>query len=67
MLIAEDQVALDAKGNAQVSFAVSPNDVSSDADLLLRASVRAPSNEVISKTFTVPYFRSRRYFGEQSS
>jgi uncharacterized protein YfaS (alpha-2-macroglobulin family) len=65
-LVAEDQVALDAKGNAQVAIKVSPNDVAMDSDLLIRASVRAPSNEVITKTFTVPYFRSRKYFGIKS-
>lgn len=65
-LVAEDQVELDAKGNAAASIAVSPNDVHGDSDLLLRASVRSPSNEVISKTFTVPYFRSRKYFGIKS-
>ncbi|HSK01834.1 MAG TPA: MG2 domain-containing protein [Kofleriaceae bacterium] len=65
-LVSEDQVALDAKGNANVAIAVTPSDVPTDADLLIRASVRAPSNEVISKTFTVPYFRSRRYFGIKS-
>ncbi len=62
-LITEDKVALDAKGNAQVKISVTPNDIHTDADLLIRASVTAPSNEVIGKTFTVPYFRSRRYLG----
>ncbi len=65
-LIAEDQVALDAKGSASASIAVSPNDVHADSDLLIRASVRSPSNEVVGKTFTVPYFRSRKYFGIRS-
>ncbi|HWO20378.1 MAG TPA: MG2 domain-containing protein [Kofleriaceae bacterium] len=65
-LVAEDEVALDAKGNASASIAVTPNDVPGDADLLIRASVRAPSNEVIAKTFTVPYYRARKYFGIKS-
>lgn len=65
-LVAENHVALDAKGNAALSVAIGPDDVSGDADLLIRANVTAPSNEVISKTFTVPYFKSRRYFGIKS-
>ncbi|HEY5935139.1 MAG TPA: MG2 domain-containing protein, partial [Kofleriaceae bacterium] len=65
-LVTEDKVALDATGNAALSVAVSPDDVHRDSDLLIRASVTAPSNEVISKTFTVPYFRSTRYFGIKS-
>ena len=59
-------MALDGNGNASMSIAVSPSDISSDADLLVRASVTAPSNEVINKTFTIPYFRSRRYYGIKS-
>jgi uncharacterized protein YfaS (alpha-2-macroglobulin family) len=65
-LVTEDKVALDASGNAALSVAVSPDDIYRDSDLLIRASVTAPSNEVISKTFTVPYFRSTRYFGIKS-
>lgn len=65
-LVTEDHVALDAKGNASLAIAVSPSDVHTDADLLIRASVAAPSNEVINKTFTVPYYRSRKYFGIKS-
>ena len=38
-------------------------EVPSDADVLVRADVHAPSNEVISKSFTIPYFRSKMYFG----
>ncbi|MCP4449388.1 MAG: hypothetical protein GY811_29250 [Myxococcales bacterium] len=62
-LITEDNMSLDNEGNAKLAVSVSPSDVSSDADLLVRASVTAPSNEVINKTFTIPYFRSRRYYG----
>jgi alpha-2-macroglobulin len=62
-MVGEDHVALDQKGNATFSFSVGPNDVYSDADLLIRASVTSPSNEVISKSFTVPYFRAKKYFG----
>ncbi len=62
-LVSEDHVALDAKGNAAVTVKLNPHDVSEDADLLIRASVTAPSNEVISKSFTVPYFRSLVYYG----
>ena len=29
----------------------------------LRARVTAPSNEAITKSFAIPYFRSKRYFG----
>ncbi|MBP6630020.1 MAG: hypothetical protein KA297_11370 [Kofleriaceae bacterium] len=65
-LVTEDEVALTTTGTAAVTFAVGPDDVSRDADLLIRASVTAPSEEVISKTFTVPYFRSTRYFGVKS-
>ncbi|MEJ7600764.1 MAG: MG2 domain-containing protein, partial [Kofleriaceae bacterium] len=65
-LVTEDKVALDDKGNAAVSVTVSPDDVYRDSDLLIRASVTAPSNEEISKTFTVPYYRSKRYFGIRS-
>ncbi|MDQ3367709.1 MAG: MG2 domain-containing protein [Myxococcota bacterium] len=62
-LVTEDHVALDAKGTATLAISVTPNDVHVDAELLIRASVTAPNNEVINKTFTVPYFRSRAYFG----
>ena len=65
-LVAEDQVALDGKGNAQLAVKVGPSDVPQDADLLISANVHAPSNEVISKTFTVPYFHSRKYLGIKS-
>nr|MBA3452148.1 hypothetical protein [Deltaproteobacteria bacterium] len=63
MLVTESQAAIDATGKATLSLPVSPDDITSDSDLLIRATVSAPSNEVISKTFTVPYFRSRKYFG----
>ncbi|HSR97571.1 MAG TPA: MG2 domain-containing protein [Kofleriaceae bacterium] len=62
-MVTEDSLTLDDKGNAKLSVAISPNDVPYDADLLVDASVTAPSNEVISKGFTVPYFRSKMYFG----
>ncbi|HEU4730355.1 MAG TPA: MG2 domain-containing protein [Kofleriaceae bacterium] len=62
-LVTEDQAQLDDQGNAAVAIAVGPNDVPYDADLLIDASVTAPSNEVISKTFTLPYFRARTYYG----
>ncbi|MBA3502168.1 MAG: hypothetical protein H0T65_17520, partial [Deltaproteobacteria bacterium] len=65
-LVTEDHVALDQKGNASFSVAVSPAEVTRDADLLVRASVTSPSNEVINKTFTIPYFHSRKYFGLKS-
>ncbi|MEZ4361744.1 MAG: MG2 domain-containing protein [Kofleriaceae bacterium] len=65
-LITERHLALDSKGDAAFDLPLSPSDVSSDADLLIRADVTAPNNEVISKTFTVPYFRSRKYFGIKS-
>jgi alpha-2-macroglobulin len=62
-LVTEDHLTLDDKGNAALAFAVGPNDLAYDADLLVNASVTAPSNEVSSKTFTVPYFHARTYFG----
>lgn len=65
-LVTEDKLVLDSKGNANLAVSIAPSDVRSDADLLVRASVSSPANEVISKTFTVPYFRSRRYFGIKS-
>ena len=66
VLVTESEVAIDTNGKATLSLPVSPDDVSNDSDLLIRASVSSPSNEVISKTFTVPYFRSRKYFGIKS-
>ncbi|HET9987518.1 MAG TPA: MG2 domain-containing protein, partial [Kofleriaceae bacterium] len=65
-MVTEDHVALDAKGNGNFSFSIGRDEITSDADLLVRADVHAPSNEVISKSFTIPYFRSRRYFGIKS-
>ncbi|HLL23316.1 MAG TPA: MG2 domain-containing protein, partial [Kofleriaceae bacterium] len=59
-LVSEDHVALDQKGNATFSVAISPSDITRDADLLVRASVKSPSNEVINKTFTVPYFSAKK-------
>lgn len=66
-LVTEDHVALDQKGNGNFSIAVSPDEVTRDADLLVRAAVTSPSNEVINKTFTIPYFHSRKYFGLKAS
>ncbi|HRC54270.1 MAG TPA: MG2 domain-containing protein [Kofleriaceae bacterium] len=65
-LVTEDHLTLDSEGNAALSVAVSPSDISTDADLLIRANVTSPANEVISKTFTVPYYRTRKYFGIKS-
>ena len=65
-MLTEDHVALDGKGNGNFTFSVSPNDVYSDADLLVRADVHSPSNEVISKSFTIPYFHAKKYFGIKS-
>jgi uncharacterized protein YfaS (alpha-2-macroglobulin family) len=65
-LVTEESMALDSEGSATVDVTVSPSDIDTDSDLLVRASVTAPSNEVINKTFTIPYFRSRRYFGIKS-
>jgi len=62
-LVTEESVALDNEGNAGIAVAVGPSDISRDADLLVRASVTSPANEVINKTFTIPYFHSRRYYG----
>ena len=64
--VTEDHVALDATGKATFSIPITPNDVTGDADLLVRAAVTSPSNEVINKTFTVPYYQSRTYFGIKS-
>lgn len=61
--VTEERVAIGAQGQGAVSLAVGPNEVGTDADLLLRASVTAPSNEVVTKTLTVPYFRWRKYLG----
>src|SRR6185503_9685401 len=61
--VTEDSLELDDKGNAALAIAVGPNEVAYDADLLVNASVTAPSNEVIAKAFTVPYFRNKLYFG----
>ncbi len=66
MLVTEAEVALDPTGKGTVTLPVGADDVSTDSDLLVRANVTSPSNEVISKTFTVPYFRSRKYFGIKS-
>ncbi len=65
-LVTEDHLTLDDKGNAAIAIAIGAGDVSGDADLLVRADVVSPSNEVISKTFTVPYFNSKAYFGLKS-
>jgi uncharacterized protein YfaS (alpha-2-macroglobulin family) len=61
--VTEDSLELDDKGNAALAIQVGPNEVAYDADLLVNASVTAPSNEVISKGFSVPYFRSKLYYG----
>ena len=64
-LVTEDHGKLDDKGVGAIHVAVGPNDISRDADLLVRASVTSPTNEVINKSFTVPYFHSHAYFGVQ--
>jgi alpha-2-macroglobulin len=61
--LTEETGQLDDKGNATLAFAIGPNDVAFDADLLINASVTAPSNEVIAKTFTVPFYRAQTYYG----
>ena len=65
-MVTEEHAALDAKGTSNFTFSVGRDEVTSDADLLVRADVHSPSNEVISKSFTIPYFRSKRYFGIKS-
>jgi uncharacterized protein YfaS (alpha-2-macroglobulin family) len=65
-LVTEDELALDANGNGNIALAISPNDVYADSDLLVRANVTNQANETISKTFTVPYFHSKKYFGIKS-
>lgn len=62
-MVTEDHAVLDDKGNAQMKVAVGPNDLHGDADLLITASVTAPNNEIIAKSFTVPYFHSQKYVG----
>ncbi|MCX5745401.1 MAG: MG2 domain-containing protein, partial [Proteobacteria bacterium] len=62
-MITEEHAALDATGKAAVAVAITPNELTTDADLLVRANVTSPSNEVITKTFTIPYFHARKYFG----
>jgi len=62
-MVTEDHLALDNNGNANLAVSISPNDVSADADLLVRANVTSPANEVIGKSFTIPYFHSRIYYG----
>lgn len=66
-LLSEEVASLDDTGKAAVSFSVSHDDVPTDADLLIRASVTSPGNRTVNKVITVPYFRSRRYFGIKSS
>lgn len=65
-LVTEDHLKLDDKGNAEIKIDIKPSDMYSDADLLVRASVTSPSNEVINKTFTLPYFHSKTYYGIKS-
>jgi len=65
-LVTEDHITLDDKGNGKLKVNIGPNDVYGDSDLLVRASVTNPANEVISKTFVIPYFNSKRYFGIKS-
>jgi alpha-2-macroglobulin len=65
-LVTEDELSLDANGNGNIALAISPNDVYADSDLLVRANVTNQANETISKTFTVPYFHSKKYFGIKS-
>ena len=62
-LVTEDHVTLDDKGNGAIKISLTPNDVAHDADLLVSASVTAPNHETESKSFTVPYFAARTYFG----
>ncbi|MGE3766331.1 MAG: alpha-2-macroglobulin, partial [Kofleriaceae bacterium] len=65
-LVTEDHLTLDDKGNATLGIAISPTDVYQDSDLLVRAAVTSPSNEVIAKSFTVPYFKYKRYLGAKT-
>jgi uncharacterized protein YfaS (alpha-2-macroglobulin family) len=62
-LVTEAEAQLDDKGAAPVAVELGDGDLSYDADLLVNASVTAQSNEVIARTFTVPYFRARTYYG----
>ena len=64
-LVTEDHAKLDDKGVGAIHIAVSPKDIARDADLLIQASVTSPANEVINKSFTVPYFHAHTYFGVQ--
>ena len=66
-MVTEDHVKLDDKGVSPVHVTVGPNDLTHDADLLIQTNVTSPSNEVISKSFSVPYFHASTYFGVQFS
>ena len=65
-MVTENHGTLDDKGNGDVAIAIGENDVSHDADLLVSASIRAQSNEVETKSFTIPYFAAKTYFGIKS-
>ncbi len=67
MLVTEEQSGLDNDGNASFSISISPEDVATDADILVRANVTTPADEVISKSFVIPYYRSDRYHGIKAS
>jgi uncharacterized protein YfaS (alpha-2-macroglobulin family) len=62
-LVTEDHITLDDKGNGALKISLTPNDVAHDADLLVSASVTAPNHETETKSFTVPYWAARTYFG----
>ena len=68
-MVTEDHVALDAKGTGNFTFSGRPrrdHERRCGTCSVLRRDVHSPSNEVISKSFTIPYFRSKRYFGIKS-
>ncbi len=61
--ITDGQAEFSGDKGAELSIGIEKDDVGFDSDLLVRATVSSPSNEVISKSFTVPYFSKKKYFG----
>ena len=61
--VTEDTGTLDDEGKHTVSFKIDPSALESEVDLLVRASVQDPSNQVITDSLSIPYFRHKTYPG----
>ena len=67
-LITSEKFKLNPDGTQNINITLKEaSELDHDVDLLMRLDVSAPSNEVISKSFVIPYFQHQTYVGLKQS